>query len=244
MKATRASPKTIDDYISRCTKDVQPKLREIRSTIRSIAPDAIEKISYGIPTFAAGKNLFHFAAFKSHIGLYPGSAAITAFASDLGRYKTSKGAIQIPLDQKLPLQLIAKLVRFNLNALPKKAGKGAGRKRSAATVSATDDLVSRMREALSGTPRLTERRMFGSTGFMVRGNLCLSARAERIMCRIDPVLHDKAVARAGCKTVVMRGRPMKGYVYVAAEVLKTRRALDYWVRLALAYNHAMERSRT
>lgn len=232
-------PGTIDDYISRCAKDVQPKLREIRDKVRSIAPGAVEKISYGIPTFATGKNLFHFAAFKAHIGLYPGAAAIEAFAAGLARYRTSKGAIQIPLDQKLPLQLIAKLVRFNLNALSQKAGGVAVRKSPSAAVGGDIELVSRLREALSGTTGVVERRMFGSTGFMVRGNLCLSARAERIMCRIDPALHAKAVARAGCKTVVMRGRPMKGYVYVAAEVLKTRRALDHWVRLALTYNKGL-----
>ena len=72
------------------------------------------------------------------------------------------------------------------------------------------DLVSRLRDALAGTPGVTERKMFGSAGFMVHGNLCLSARAERIMCRIDPALHDKAVARAGFKTVVIRGRSMTG----------------------------------
>ena len=102
------------------------------------------------------------------------------------------------------------------------------------------DLVSRLRDALAGTTGVSERKMFGSSGFMMRGNLCLSARMERIMCRIDPALHDKAVARAGFKTVVIRGRSMKGYVYVAADVLTTRRALDYWVRMALAYNQTLE----
>jgi hypothetical protein len=61
------------------------------------------KMSYGIPTLALGKNVFHFAAFKAHIGLYPGAAAIEVFAAALAKYKTSKGAIQIPLDQEIPL---------------------------------------------------------------------------------------------------------------------------------------------
>jgi uncharacterized protein YdhG (YjbR/CyaY superfamily) len=108
---------TIDDYIGLQPPHVQAKLHAIRSLLRSLAPAATEKISYGIPTFALGKNVFHFAAFKSHIGLYPGSAAIVAFASDLARYKTSKGAIQIPLDQDLPLDLIGELLRFNMKAL-------------------------------------------------------------------------------------------------------------------------------
>lgn len=108
---------TIDDYIGLQPPPVQVKLQAIRGLLRSLAPAATEKISYGIPTFALGKNVFHFAAFKSHIGLYPGSAAIVAFAADLARYKTSKGTIQIPLDQDVPLDLIGELLQFNLRTL-------------------------------------------------------------------------------------------------------------------------------
>lgn len=108
---------TIDDYIGLQPPPVQVKLQAIRGLLRSLAPAATEKISYGIPTFALGKNVFHFAAFKSHIGLYPGSAAIVAFAADLAGYKTSKGTIQIPLDQDVPFDLIGELLKFNLRTL-------------------------------------------------------------------------------------------------------------------------------
>ncbi len=74
---------------------------------------------------------------------------------------------------------------------------------------------------------------------MVRGKLCISARAERIMCRIDPALHDAALERKGCQTVVMRGRQYRGYVYVGAESVTTAAALKYWVDLALNYNKAI-----
>ncbi len=116
MKKSRP-PKTIDEYIGIHPEGVQVKLQAIRSKVRSLAPDAEEKISYGIPTFKKDRNIFHFAAFRNHIGLYPGSAAIKAFAEDLERYTTSKGAIQIPLNDAIPLQLIGKLVRFNLKNL-------------------------------------------------------------------------------------------------------------------------------
>lgn len=108
---------TIDDYIGLQPPPVQVKLQAIRSLLRLLAPAATEKISYGIPTFALGKNVFHFAAFKSHIGLYPGSAAIEVFAPRLAGYKTSKGTIQVPFDQELPLELIGDLLRFNVTAL-------------------------------------------------------------------------------------------------------------------------------
>lgn len=110
-------PQTIDDYIALQPPSVQARLQAIRSLLLSIAPTATEKISYGIPTLALRKNVFHFAAFKSHIGLYPGSAAIEVFAPRLTGYKTSKGTIQVPFDQELPFELIGELLRFNVTAL-------------------------------------------------------------------------------------------------------------------------------
>jgi len=101
------------------------------------------------------------------------------------------------------------------------------------------ELLSRIRAALVPVPTVKEKRMFGSTAFMVRGKMCISARPERIMCRIDPALHDAALKREGCRTVVMRGRKYRGYVYVSAESVRTTGALKYWVDLALSYNKAI-----
>ena len=98
------------------------------------------------------------------------------------------------------------------------------------------ELLDRVRAALAHVPHVKEKRMFGSTAFMVRGKMCIGARAERIMCRIDPALHDEALKRKGSRTVIMRGRAYRGYVYVDAEAVGTKRKLDYWVGLALDYN--------
>jgi hypothetical protein len=98
------------------------------------------------------------------------------------------------------------------------------------------DLVARVRWALRDVPAVKEKKMFGSTAFMVRGKMCITARAERIMCRIEPALHAAAIARDGCQTVMMRGRPYRGFVHVAAENLRTARALTYWIALALRFN--------
>jgi uncharacterized protein YdhG (YjbR/CyaY superfamily) len=118
MKSSSTTPPhSIDEYIGLQPAPVQAKLQAIRSLLRSLAPAAQEKMSYGIPTLALGKNVFHFAAFKAHIGLYPGAAAIEVFAAALAKYKTSKGAIQIPLDQEIPLELVGELLRFNMKAL-------------------------------------------------------------------------------------------------------------------------------
>ena len=102
-----------------------------------------------------------------------------------------------------------------------------------------ENLVERVRAALAHVPEVQEKKMFGSTAFMVRGKMCVTARAERIMCRINPAKHDAAVKRPGCRTVVMRGRQYRGYVHVAADAIGTKRALDYWVKLALHHNQAV-----
>lgn len=89
-------------------------LRQIRETIRTAAPEATEKISYRMPTFWQGENLIHFAAFKKHIGLYPGGEATTAFAKRLNDYKTSKGAIELPLGKPIDFALITDIVKWRL----------------------------------------------------------------------------------------------------------------------------------
>ena len=91
------------------------RLTQMRRTLRKAAPQAMEKISYGVPTFALDGNLVHFAAFKNHIGFYPTPSAITAFRRELSSYKCSKGAVQFPLDQPLPLTLVSRMVKFRVN---------------------------------------------------------------------------------------------------------------------------------
>jgi TfoX/Sxy family transcriptional regulator of competence genes len=105
-----------------------------------------------------------------------------------------------------------------------------------ATPLPTDDLASRVRSALAHVPDVQEKRMFGSTGFLVRGNLCVTARPERLMCRIDPALHAEAVTRPGSKTVEMKGRQYPGYVFVESSAVATKAALDFWIDLSLEYN--------
>lgn len=81
----------VDEYIAEQPEAVQPELRALRATIHAAAPNALEKISWSMPTFWQGENLIHFAAFKHHIGLYPGPEAIEAFADRLALYRTSRG---------------------------------------------------------------------------------------------------------------------------------------------------------
>ncbi|EMK12530.1 iron chaperone [Leptospira kirschneri] len=114
MKSKKLNFKNIDEYINLFPEDVQDKLRKLRSTIRKAAPNAEEKISYQMPVFALNGNLVYFAAYKKHIGFYPTSSGIKKFQSELNEYKTSKGTVQFPMDQPLPLRLIAKIVKYRI----------------------------------------------------------------------------------------------------------------------------------
>ncbi|MDD4081047.1 MAG: DUF1801 domain-containing protein [Eubacteriales bacterium] len=105
---------SIDAYIAQQAEGLRPLLQKIRETIRAQAPEATEKIAYMMPTFWQGENLIHFAAFKNHIGIYPGGEATTAFADRLKSYKTSKGAIQLPLGEPIDYELIADITRWRV----------------------------------------------------------------------------------------------------------------------------------
>ena len=104
----------IDEYISLFPKDVQAILESLRQTIHKAAPKAEEAISYQMPTFKLNGNLVHFAAYKNHVGFYPTPSGIGAFKKELSKYKGSKGAVQFPIDEKLPLGLITKIVKFRV----------------------------------------------------------------------------------------------------------------------------------
>jgi uncharacterized protein YdhG (YjbR/CyaY superfamily) len=103
---------SIDAYIAEQSDDIQPLLHQVRDTLRAELPDAQERISWRMPTYWRKHNIIHFAAFKKHIGLYPGDKAMEHFADRLTEYKTSKGAVQFPYSKPLPLDLIAEIAQW------------------------------------------------------------------------------------------------------------------------------------
>lgn len=115
--------KTIDEYIALQSEENVLILEKIRETIRTIAPNAEEKISYGIPTFKFHGNLVHFAAYKNHIGFYPGASGVAQFISELSNYNTSKGTIQFQLDEEIPYDLIKKITEFRIKENIEKSNK-------------------------------------------------------------------------------------------------------------------------
>lgn len=112
----------VDAYILQFPEEVQNRLTLVRKTIKNIAPDAVETISYGMPAYKThGKPLVYFAGFKHHIGLYATPSGHSEFAEELASYKQGKGSVQFPLNGSLPLDLISRIVRFRIEENKAKA---------------------------------------------------------------------------------------------------------------------------
>jgi uncharacterized protein YdhG (YjbR/CyaY superfamily) len=107
-------PNSIDEYISDFPKEIQAILNQIRTTIKNAAPQAEEKISYGMPSFFLKGQLVYYAAFKNHIGFYALPSGNKAFQKELANYKVGKGSIQFPITEKIPYELITKIVKFRI----------------------------------------------------------------------------------------------------------------------------------
>src|SRR5215471_21815399 len=99
---------TVDEYFSGLPKSTRDSMQKLRDVIKQVAPKAEEVISYNIPAFKWNGMLVWYAAFKAHIGFYPRASAIVAFKKDLAGYKTSKGAIQFPIEKGIPTGLVKK----------------------------------------------------------------------------------------------------------------------------------------
>jgi uncharacterized protein YdhG (YjbR/CyaY superfamily) len=114
MKSSNIKFTSVEEYISKFPEDIQKILQQIRAAIKKAAPKSVELISYGMPAFKQNKVLVYFAVGKNHIGFYPTPNPIKVFSKELKGYKTSKGAIQFPLDEKIPLTLISKITKFRV----------------------------------------------------------------------------------------------------------------------------------
>ncbi|MEP6684393.1 MAG: DUF1801 domain-containing protein [Parafilimonas sp.] len=104
--------KTVDEYFDSLAAFQRERLEELRTIIKSVIPKAEEVISYNMPAFKQNAVLVFYAAYSNHIGFYPTSSPINIFEKELSDYKVSKGAIQFPIDKKIPKALVKKIVKF------------------------------------------------------------------------------------------------------------------------------------
>jgi uncharacterized protein YdhG (YjbR/CyaY superfamily) len=114
MMKKRLKPRDVDAYIAAAPKEVQGKLKELRAVIRKTAPAAEERISYGMPYYACKGRLAYFSIWKSHIGLYVPTPVLEEHKSELGAYEFTSATVRLPLDKKLPVALIKKLVKARM----------------------------------------------------------------------------------------------------------------------------------
>jgi len=127
MEATKF--KTVQEYLSAQPGPVKAMLQQMRSTIKEAAPEAEEAISYNMPAFKLQGMLVWYAAFKNHIGFYPRPSGLEAFKKEIAVYKSSKGAVQFPMDQPLPLALVTKIVKYRVKENKAEAAAKAVKKK-------------------------------------------------------------------------------------------------------------------
>jgi uncharacterized protein YdhG (YjbR/CyaY superfamily) len=123
---------TVKEYLAAVPKPARTALEQLRRAIRKAAPKAEEVISYNMPAFRHSGIVVWCAAFKNHVGFYPKASAIVAFKPELAGYKTSKGAIQFPLDRPIPTALVKKIVRFRVRE--NEIGRKTTRKRKSSPI--------------------------------------------------------------------------------------------------------------
>jgi uncharacterized protein YdhG (YjbR/CyaY superfamily) len=114
MKTGERAPGSVDAYIVGFTPEVRDVLKKIRQTIRKAAPEAEEKIAYGMPAFVLKGPLVYFAAFQKHLGFFPTATGIERFKDELAAYETSKGTVRFPMGRPVPYGLIARIVKFRV----------------------------------------------------------------------------------------------------------------------------------
>ena len=104
----------VDAYIAAAPKEARAKLKALRAVIRKTAPDAEERISYGMPYYAHHGRLAYFSLWKTHLGLYLPTPTIAEHQCELAAYETDKATVRFPLDKKLPATLIRKLIKARM----------------------------------------------------------------------------------------------------------------------------------
>lgn len=118
-----AKPSNIDEYISAAPENAQQKLKEIRTILKDIAPNASEELKWGYPAFVENRILFSYAAFKNHLNFFPTAPAMQPFLKELANYKTNKDSIQFPYDEPLPIELIKKIAEYRVSDLKENDAK-------------------------------------------------------------------------------------------------------------------------
>ena len=110
-KTSKGAPKYVDAYIAAAPRAVQPMLSQLRQVIRSAAPNANERISYGMPSYEHHGRLAHFAGYERHVGLYGVAHVAGANDPSVTKYLENQSTLRFPVGERLPVALIRRLVK-------------------------------------------------------------------------------------------------------------------------------------
>lgn len=97
-------------------------------------------------------------------------------------------------------------------------------------------LANRVREKFIDLPNVAEKEMMGGLTFMFNDKMCVGIIKDELMCRIDPEIHESAIEKRGCRTMDFTKKPMKGYVMIDENDMKSQKEFDYWINLAIEFN--------
>jgi hypothetical protein len=111
------------------------------------------------------------------------------------------------------------------------------------TMPYNEKLAARIRTALTHLPHVEEKKMFRGVTFMVQDKMCISVSGDEMMCRFDPAMQDVVQEKPGCRSMIMKGREYKGYVYVSEAGFKSKKDFDYWINLCLSFNSKAKSSK-
>lgn len=106
-----------------------------------------------------------------------------------------------------------------------------------------EKLAERIRKQLAALTNIEEKAMMGGLTFMVNDKMCVGIIKEEMMCRIDPELHNEAIQKTGCRTMDFTNRPMKGYVMINDDGMRTNKQFEYWINLCLDFNKRAKSSK-
>jgi TfoX/Sxy family transcriptional regulator of competence genes len=106
-----------------------------------------------------------------------------------------------------------------------------------------EKLSNRIREAIAHLPNVEEKYMFGGVCYMLNGKMCIGVAKDELMCRIDPAIYEELLEKKGCREMVFTGRPMKGYVFVNEDGMKTKKQFEYWINLCVEFNKKAKSSK-
>lgn len=108
----------------------------------------------------------------------------------------------------------------------------------------SEKIAARIREALKDVRNIQEKKMFRGIAFMLNDKMCINVSGEEMMCRIDPVVHDTAIKRKGCRTMIMKRKELKGWLLISEDGMKSKKDFDHWINLALEFNKKAKSSKT